>query len=77
MQPADGSEGSAEVTVVDGRLQVQAPGQAPVELIATSETVFEARALQGSLEFVRDDQGAVVQLVLTRGKTKMPGAPKR
>ena len=65
------------VTVVDGRLQVQVPGQAQVELIATAETKFEARALQGSIEFVRDEQGVAVQVVLTRGGRKIPGTPLR
>lgn len=65
------------VTVVDGRLQVQVPGQAPVELLAITETNFEARALQGSIEFVRDEQGATVQVVLTRGGRKIPGSPAR
>ncbi len=65
------------IVLADGRLHAQAPGQAPVELVAISESLFEAKALDGSIEFARDAEGNVAQIVLTRGGRKIPGAPER
>ena len=55
------------VTLADGRLITQMSGQSKVPIFAESETSFFVRVVDAQIDFVRDDRGEVVHLVLHQG----------
>ncbi|MFN3931496.1 MAG: serine hydrolase [Brevundimonas sp.] len=64
------------VSVVDGRLMVQATGQQAFELHAESADAFFLREVDAQVTFTRDASGSVDGAVLHQGGRDMP-APKR
>jgi hypothetical protein len=55
------------MTVEEGQLMTQATGQSKFSLFAESETKFFAKVVEAQIDFVRDDKGKVVQLILHQG----------
>jgi len=55
------------VTMDDGHLEAQATGQSKFTLDAESSTVFFPEAFDAKIEFVKDEAGRVIGLVLHQG----------
>ncbi|HWA29237.1 MAG TPA: serine hydrolase [Lacunisphaera sp.] len=51
------------ITLEDGRLMAEAPGQGKSALLAENETKFFSATVDAQVEFVRDNKGAVTHLV--------------
>lgn len=64
------------VSVVDGKLMVQATGQSALEMAAESTDAFFLRAVDAQITFTRDASGAIEGLVLHQGGRDMPGRRK-
>lgn len=64
------------VSVVDGKLMVQATGQPALEMAAESPDAFFLRAVDAQITFTRDAAGAVEGLVLHQGGRDMPARKK-
>jgi CubicO group peptidase (beta-lactamase class C family) len=64
------------VTLENGQLITQATGQGKLPIYAESETKFFATAVLAEIEFVRDAQGKVTDLILHQGGHDMK-APKK
>jgi CubicO group peptidase (beta-lactamase class C family) len=60
------------VTLENGKLMGELPGQPKFELFAESETVFFMKTLKGQVSFAPDAQGAVTGLTLRLGKNDIP-----
>ena len=56
--------GVVTVSVENGKLFIQPPGQQRVELLPISETEFQLRAQNVRVRFVKDAQGAVSEFTL-------------
>ncbi|PYP85444.1 MAG: serine hydrolase [Blastocatellia bacterium AA13] len=56
------------ITNDDGRLMLQASGQGKIELFAESEIKFFLKVVDAQITFVKDDKGAVNQLVFHQGR---------
>ena len=63
------------VTTDDGRLLVEPTGQQQIEMVPESETSFFVREVDARLEFLRNDNGDIHQLVLYQGGQEM-AAPR-
>mgnify|MGYP003575505695 CR=1 FL=1 len=61
------------VTVVDGKLMVQATGQSAFELFAEAPDAFFLRVVDARVTFTRDASGAVESLTLHQNGQEMPG----
>lgn len=59
------------VTRDKNQLITQATGQGKIEIFAETETKFFVKVMDAQLEFVKDDSGKVVKLILTQGGRKM------
>ncbi|RZJ41838.1 MAG: serine hydrolase [Brevundimonas sp.] len=64
------------VSVVDGKLMVQATGQGALEMLAEGPDAFFLRDVDARVTFNRDAAGAITGLVLHQGGREMP-APKQ
>jgi CubicO group peptidase (beta-lactamase class C family) len=64
-----------EITLEDGRLMSQAPGQPKVELFAESETEFFLRVVDAQVVFEPGPDGRAARLVLHQAGRQMP-APR-
>jgi hypothetical protein len=64
------------VSVENGKLVALAPGQGKLPLYAESETKFFLPIGEATIEFVKDDQGKVTNLILHQGGHDMK-APKK
>jgi len=64
------------VTLENGQLLIQATGEGKVPLYAETETKFFATVIPAGIEFVKDGQGKVTDLVLHRNEHDMK-APKK
>jgi len=62
------------MTIEDGQLMTQATGQSKFPLFAQSDTTFFAKVVDAQIDFVRDDNGKVIQLVLHQGGRDLPAA---
>ena len=58
---------SLALTVENGQLVLQASGQSKLRLFAESSTKFFPLEVDAVIEFVKDDQGKVTQLILHQG----------
>jgi CubicO group peptidase (beta-lactamase class C family) len=56
-----------------GRFLTQATGQGQIEIFPESETKFFVKVMEAQLEFVKDADGKVTQLILYQGGRKTPG----
>lgn len=63
------------VTTDDGRLLVKPTGQQQIEMVPESQTSFFVREVDARLEFLRNDNGNIHQLVLYQGGQEM-AAPR-
>jgi CubicO group peptidase (beta-lactamase class C family) len=63
------------VTIDDGWLLVEPTGQQQIEMVPESETSFFVREVDARLEFLRNDNGDIHQLVLYQGGQEM-AAPR-
>ena len=61
------------ITLEDGQLMAQATGQSKNELFAESENVFFLKVVEASLEFVKDESGKSVALILRQGGQEIEG----
>jgi CubicO group peptidase (beta-lactamase class C family) len=64
------------ITVEGGQLMSQATGQGKIPLFAMSETKFFPKVMDAEIEFVKDDKGAVTQMVLHQGPGEIKAARK-
>jgi len=64
------------ITLENGQLIVQATGEGKMPLYAEIETKFFATVIPAGIEFVKDGQGKVTDLVLHRNEHDMK-APKK
>ena len=67
-------EGTAVITLEDGRLFAEPEGQGRLEILPQSTTVFAPRGIGVRIEFVTDASGAVVALIIHQGgrETRAP-----
>lgn len=61
------------ITLQDGHLMAQATGQSSNEIFAESENVFFLKVVEASLEFIKDDSGKTVALILRQGGQELEG----
>ncbi|MBE0661001.1 MAG: serine hydrolase [Bacteroidales bacterium] len=61
------------ITLEDGKLMAQATGQSTNELFAESESVFFLKVVEASLEFIKDENGKTVALILKQGGQELEG----
>jgi len=61
------------VTREGDRLFTQATGQSKVEIFAESETKFFLKVVDAQLEFIKDDSGKVIKVILYQGGQKLEG----
>lgn len=61
------------ISTEGNKLFAQATGQPKFELFATSETEWFLKAVDAKLEFIKDETGKVIKLVLNQGGKKMDG----
>jgi CubicO group peptidase (beta-lactamase class C family) len=61
------------VSTEGNKLFAQATGQPKFELFATSDTEWFLKAVDAKLEFIKDETGKVIKLVLNQGGQKMDG----
>jgi hypothetical protein len=64
------------VTVEDGQLMSQATGQRKNPLFAETETKFFLKVVDAQVEFIKDANGAVTNLILHQGGRDHP-APRK
>jgi CubicO group peptidase (beta-lactamase class C family) len=64
---------SIAITLQDNKLFGQATGQPPFELFPTSDTKFYLKVVDAQVTFVKNDKGAVDQLILHQNGRDMPG----
>jgi CubicO group peptidase (beta-lactamase class C family) len=60
------------IYVENASLIAQATAQPPLELVPLSKDRFYPREIDAEIEFVRDEQNKIVQLILQQGGRKMP-----
>jgi CubicO group peptidase (beta-lactamase class C family) len=68
-----GEKRSLIVTVEDGHLMEQAPGQPKLPLFAESQTKFFFKVAEIDLEFSKNDQGEVSHVIFHQGGTNIKG----
>ena len=61
------------ITIKNDALVAQATGQPPFDLFAKSENVFFVKVVDAEVEFVKNDKGEVVSLILHQGGQNIPG----
>ena len=64
------------VTADGGKLFIQATGQPVIEVFPESETKYFLKVTEAQISFVRDDSGAVSQLILHQGGRDIPAKKK-
>ncbi len=64
------------VTLEGGQLITQATGQAKLPIFPESETKFFPKVMDASIEFFKDDKGAVTHLVLHQGPAEVKALKK-
>jgi hypothetical protein len=64
------------ITLEGGQLISQATGQGKIPLFAATETKFFPKVMDAEIEFVKDDKGAVTQMILRQGPGEMK-APRK
>ena len=64
------------ITLEGDKLQSQATGQEKIPLWAETETSFFSREVDAQIEFVRNDQGGISQLILHQGSRDTKGRRK-
>jgi hypothetical protein len=64
------------ITLDGGHLISQATGQGKIPLFAASETKFFPKVIDAEIEFVKDDKGAVTQMILPQGPGEMKASRK-
>jgi CubicO group peptidase (beta-lactamase class C family) len=64
------------ITLEGDQLISQATGQGKIPLFAESETKFFPKVMDATIEFLKDDQGAVSHLVLHQGPAEIKAAKK-
>jgi CubicO group peptidase (beta-lactamase class C family) len=60
------------VRLADGQLSVQASGQDPIPMLATSNTRFYLEQLKAELEFIKESDGKIENLILHMNGDHMP-----
>jgi CubicO group peptidase (beta-lactamase class C family) len=61
------------ITLEGGHLMAQATGQSTNEIFAESENVFFLKVVEASLEFIKDESGNSVALILRQGGQELEG----
>lgn len=61
------------ITLEDGHLMAQATGQSTNEIFAESENIFFLKVVEASLEFIKDESGKSVALILRQGGQELEG----
>lgn len=61
------------ITLEDGHLMAQATGQGKNEIFAESENIFFLKVVEASLEFVQDENGKSIALILRQGGQELEG----
>jgi CubicO group peptidase (beta-lactamase class C family) len=64
------------ITLEGGQLVSQATGQGKIPLFAESETKFFPKLMDAEIEFVKDDKGAVTQMILRQGPGEIKATRK-
>jgi len=64
------------ITLEGEQLVTQATGQSKIPIFAESETKFFPKVMDASIEFLKDEKGAVTHLMLTQGPTQVK-APRK
>lgn len=64
------------ITLEGGQLVSQATGQGKMPLFAESETKFFPKVLDAEIEFVKNDKGAVTEMILRQGPGEMKATRK-
>jgi CubicO group peptidase (beta-lactamase class C family) len=64
------------ITLEGGQLVSQATGQGKIPLFPASETKFFPKVMDAEIEFVKDDKGAVTQMILRQGPSEIKAARK-
>jgi CubicO group peptidase (beta-lactamase class C family) len=67
---------SLAFTMEDGHLEAQATGQSKFSMLAESETKFFPSEFDAEIEFVKDDQGKVTNIILRQNDHEIKGMKK-
>ncbi|MCX3267405.1 hydrolase [Pedobacter agri] len=57
------------ITKQGKRLFAQATGQPKIEALPESQTKFFSKEINGTIEFVKDENGKIKELILIQGRT--------
>ncbi len=63
----------ADITQEENQLFVQITGQPKLDLFPYEETKFSLKVMDAQIEFIKDSDGQVNELILYQGKNKVPG----
>lgn len=61
------------ITLEDGKLMSQATGQDKFEIFAENENNFFLKVVEARLEFIKDDKGKTISLILRQGGMELEG----
>jgi hypothetical protein len=63
----------ATITQEGNQLFVQITGQPKFDLFPYEETKFSLKVMDAQIEFIKDSDGQINELILYQGKNKVPG----